>query len=157
MQYICLRGEGRTHLAAIPDNPHAEEWRKSNNLKGLAGAPGEIRTPDPQIRSLVLYPAELRALRGLIDDPKRQVNPAVSHPAERTPSPRPEAARRHAGRAPGLPASSPAEIVSAGTIPRSVTYQVRPFSITMTLRFGPSDLARRWRNSLTLGLRHAPG
>ena len=26
-----------------------------------AGAPGEIRTPDPQIRSLVLYPAELRA------------------------------------------------------------------------------------------------
>ena len=24
------------------------------------GAPGEIRTPDPQIRSLVLYPAELR-------------------------------------------------------------------------------------------------
>jgi hypothetical protein len=27
------------------------------------GAPEEIRTPDPQIRSLVLYPAELRALR----------------------------------------------------------------------------------------------
>jgi hypothetical protein len=26
------------------------------------GALGEIRTPDPQIRSLVLYPAELRAL-----------------------------------------------------------------------------------------------
>ena len=29
---------------------------------GISGAPGEIRTPDPQIRSLVLYPAELRAL-----------------------------------------------------------------------------------------------
>ena len=27
----------------------------------MLGAPGEIRTPDPQIRSLVLYPAELRA------------------------------------------------------------------------------------------------
>ena len=27
----------------------------------LSGAPGAIRTPDPQIRSLVLYPAELRA------------------------------------------------------------------------------------------------
>src|SRR5579863_7189857 len=26
-----------------------------------SGAPEEIRTPDPQIRSLVLYPAELRA------------------------------------------------------------------------------------------------
>jgi hypothetical protein len=29
----------------------------------FVGAPGEIRTPDPQIRSLVLYPAELRAPR----------------------------------------------------------------------------------------------
>src|SRR5262245_30529982 len=29
--------------------------------RGKAGAPEEIRTPDPQIRSLVLYPAELRA------------------------------------------------------------------------------------------------
>ena len=28
---------------------------------GKNGAPEEIRTPDPQIRSLVLYPAELRA------------------------------------------------------------------------------------------------
>jgi hypothetical protein len=27
----------------------------------LHGAPGEIRTPDPQVRSLVLYPTELRA------------------------------------------------------------------------------------------------
>ncbi len=26
----------------------------------MNGAPEEIRTPDPQIRSLVLYPAELR-------------------------------------------------------------------------------------------------
>ena len=32
--------------------------------KGFNGAPGEIRTPDPQIRSLVLYPAELRARGG---------------------------------------------------------------------------------------------
>jgi hypothetical protein len=30
-----------------------------NELK-KNGAPEEIRTPDPQIRSLVLYPAELR-------------------------------------------------------------------------------------------------
>src|SRR5690242_18786888 len=32
------------------------------NLVNEDGAPEEIRTPDPQIRSLVLYPAELRAL-----------------------------------------------------------------------------------------------
>jgi hypothetical protein len=31
-------------------------------FRGLAGAPERIRTADPQIRSLVLYPAELRAL-----------------------------------------------------------------------------------------------
>ena len=29
-------------------------------LKEKNGAPGAIRTPDPQIRSLMLYPAELR-------------------------------------------------------------------------------------------------
>src|SRR5436853_6969111 len=28
---------------------------------GVGGAPGTIRTSDPQIRSLMLYPAELRA------------------------------------------------------------------------------------------------
>ncbi len=31
------------------------------NCHGRNGAPGAIRTPDPQIRSLMLYPAELRA------------------------------------------------------------------------------------------------
>jgi hypothetical protein len=36
--------------------------RVSSTAKSLInGAPEEIRTPDPQIRSLVLYPAELRA------------------------------------------------------------------------------------------------
>ena len=30
-------------------------------MRGSNGAPGKIRTPDPQIRSLVLYPAELPA------------------------------------------------------------------------------------------------
>src|ERR1051325_1733250 len=35
---------------------------RSRWARRKTGAPGEIRTPDPQIRSLVLYPAELRAL-----------------------------------------------------------------------------------------------
>ena len=34
-------------------------------LKNKAGAPERIRTSDPQIRSLVLYPAELRARNGI--------------------------------------------------------------------------------------------
>ena len=33
------------------------------SFQQISGAPEEIRTPDPQIRSLVLYPAELRARR----------------------------------------------------------------------------------------------
>src|SRR6202158_5034648 len=32
-----------------------------NSIMRLAGALGEIRTPDPRIRSPMLYPAELRA------------------------------------------------------------------------------------------------
>ena len=40
------------------------ESKKAAEISGLVawyGAPGEIRTPDPQVRSLVLYPTELRA------------------------------------------------------------------------------------------------
>ena len=40
------------------------ESKKAAGISGLVawyGAPGEIRTPDPQVRSLVLYPTELRA------------------------------------------------------------------------------------------------
>ena len=42
------------------------------------GAPEEIRTPDPQIRSLVLYPAELRAplMRRRIAERRARRNPA---------------------------------------------------------------------------------
>ena len=36
------------------------------------GAPDRIRTHDPQIRSLVLYPAELRALTGAVSSPLRR-------------------------------------------------------------------------------------
>ena len=35
--------------------------RPALTANGEAGAPGETRTPNPQIRSLVLYPIELRA------------------------------------------------------------------------------------------------
>ena len=37
----------------------SENSRKGNRVGD--GAPGEIRTPDPVVRSHVLYPAELRA------------------------------------------------------------------------------------------------
>jgi hypothetical protein len=38
-------------------------------LKGCA--PGEIRTPDPQVRSLMLYPTELRARKGILAENQR--------------------------------------------------------------------------------------
>ncbi len=43
-----------------PGNNNASEG-ESLALLFLDGAPGRIRTSDPQVRSLVLYPAELRA------------------------------------------------------------------------------------------------
>ena len=39
----------------------AETKRVPKHPSSTSGAPGEIRTPDHQVRSLVLYPAELRA------------------------------------------------------------------------------------------------
>src|SRR5262249_31095727 len=52
-----------------------KEIRES--LQMVAGAPEEIRTPDPQIRSLVLYPAELRALEPLAKTGPRQHGIAI--------------------------------------------------------------------------------
>ena len=54
-------------------NSIGQQWREANFLVGNSqinsntygeenGAPERIRTSDPQIRSLVLYPAELRVL-----------------------------------------------------------------------------------------------
>ena len=41
--------------------PGVAGWRAALREAAIEnGAPEEIRTPDPQIRSLVLYPAELR-------------------------------------------------------------------------------------------------
>lgn len=44
-----------------PHFPLPQSWRKRRGSWFKNGAPGEIRTPDHQVRSLVLYPTELRA------------------------------------------------------------------------------------------------
>src|SRR5579863_2009533 len=49
-----------TYVSGINRNPYVR-----NGPEG-AGALGEIRTPDPRIRSPMLYPAELRAREGSI-------------------------------------------------------------------------------------------
>ena len=48
-----------------------------NFLNIFFGAPGEIRTPDPQIRSLVLYPAEPPARMILIIDYFTIIKPKI--------------------------------------------------------------------------------
>ena len=45
----------------------------------LCGPPGEIRTPDTQVRSLVLYPAELRAEARSLGFPPKKVKQMSGH------------------------------------------------------------------------------
>ena len=42
-------------------HPECRNYRNINNIEEYIGAPGGTRTPDTQVRSLVLYPTELRA------------------------------------------------------------------------------------------------
>ena len=42
---------------------HRDDWRWGIQAKQQGGAPGRTRTSNPQIRSLVLYPIELRVQR----------------------------------------------------------------------------------------------
>ena len=54
------RPQGRAGTGGAGDGrPHS----RGSQFCSQNGAPGKIRTPDPQIRSLVLYPAELPVLR----------------------------------------------------------------------------------------------
>src|SRR5437868_8729276 len=48
-------------IVAISSAPAPAGGEPRVNFLGFDGAPERIRTSDPQIRSLVLYPAELRA------------------------------------------------------------------------------------------------
>ena len=61
---------------------HPVGFFRGFEVRLMDGAPEEIRTPDPQIRSLVLYPAELRALcvsHGIIAGPaSRPATPAIA-------------------------------------------------------------------------------
>ncbi len=54
--FVPRRDQGFNRAAAV-----AGIW--PSRSEGENGAPGTIRTSDPQIRSLMLYPAELRARR----------------------------------------------------------------------------------------------
>src|ERR1041384_1834612 len=68
------------------------------------GAPEEIRTPDPQIRSLVLYPAELRALLPAVG-PNGPRGPGIAIGSvlrwQVRPAPARRAGRRYRPRDPG--------------------------------------------------------
>lgn len=64
---VCASTPQESHCTAVPV-AGATRLRRPLRTKRvpkhpvcISGAPGEIRTPDHQVRSLVLYPAELRA------------------------------------------------------------------------------------------------
>jgi hypothetical protein len=53
------RARAKTKVREADENPTQPSVPRRRYLRGNGG-PGAIRTPDPQIRSLMLYPAELR-------------------------------------------------------------------------------------------------
>ena len=66
--HLALHADRLCEPKVIPVPERARLWHKARNEKGLDcsnllndGAPGAIRTPDPLVRSQVLYPSELRA------------------------------------------------------------------------------------------------
>ena len=71
-----LDGQGASPSGSILEpirNLFAADWLRQIDVSleltdfiDFIGAPGKIRTPDPQIRSLVLYPAELPVLAVLL-------------------------------------------------------------------------------------------
>jgi len=89
------------HPPGVTERVSAEASSEVVGTAGDAGAPGGIRTPDPQVRSLVLYPAELpaRARRGGYRRSGGDASAAPRHAVRRLP------ARRGAGE-PSGPGSS---------------------------------------------------
>ena len=84
------RDELRLRLAGLEANASGtrefEPSRSPRHKKGphpwgafLCGPPGEIRTPDTQVRSLVLYPAELRAEARSLGFPPKKVKQMSEH------------------------------------------------------------------------------
>ena len=84
------RDELRLRLAGLEANASGtrefEPSRSPRHKKGphpwgafLCGPPGEIRTPDTQVRSLVLYPAELRAEARSLGFPLTKVKEMSGH------------------------------------------------------------------------------
>ena len=82
---LCLRlaglGAEASRLELGSSKPHDHPQIKTPLSAGafLCGPPGEIRTPDTQVRSLVLYPAELRAEARSLGFPPKKVKQTSEH------------------------------------------------------------------------------
>src|SRR5579872_678748 len=96
------------------------------------GAPGTIRTSDPQIRSLMLYPAELRARFSLVTSGQKKPAPDFSEPVRKKP-----AKERFSYRLPPRLARS-ANGTSVGSS-FGARASAKPKSFTISSRFRPSS------------------
>src|SRR5262249_51655243 len=99
--YLCPRNE------VLPMWP---EWTLQRG-----GAPGGTRTPDPQVRSLMLYPAELRARAWLAQSSSRLPRRPERHRTQRA------FGRRRLGSPPLVSGhDSPHELVEQWNSERSI-------------------------------------
>ena len=82
---LCLRLAGldaeasRFELGSSKRQDHPQIKTPLSAGAFLCGPPGEIRTPDTQVRSLVLYPAELRAEARSLGFPPKKVKQTSEH------------------------------------------------------------------------------
>ena len=82
---LCLRLAGldaeasRLELGSSKPQDHPKIKTLLSAGAFLCGPPGEIRTPDTQVRSLVLYPAELRAEARSLGFPPKKVKQTSEH------------------------------------------------------------------------------
>ena len=82
---LCLRLAGldaeasRLELGSSKPQDHPQIKTPLSAGAFLCGPPGEIRTPDTQVRSLVLYPAELRAEARSLGFPPKKVKQTSEH------------------------------------------------------------------------------
>ena len=118
-----------------PWKRQAMRLRKSHSVQIVAGAPGTIRTSDPQIRSLMLYPAELRARVSLVISGQKARRCFREHP---------ETGRERAHLLPALARIGKVRCVRKATPNRALPLQVlgRPQARARSLRTESSSTGR---------------
>ena len=122
----------------------AETKRVPKHPSSTSGAPGEIRTPDHQVRSLVLYPAELRARCNLFPVAERR-SPSIT--PRRTASKQRRKARDYSDRDPGRQPFSATFVAIGESLRRSCSFSEQRSSMATAWRGRRGLRSRPWTAS----------